>query len=76
MKHVVSVRLSSRDYAALKGTADKRGVSLSTCARMLMAEGLRAQSPAAQARAVLSAIEEDVGLRVILRRLVFKDPSG
>jgi hypothetical protein len=76
VKHVISVRLSDRDYDALKHTADKRGVSLSTCARMLMAEGLRAQRPAAQAKAVLSAVEENVDLRVALRRLVFKDPSS
>jgi len=72
---VISVRVSSRDKGLLEEEAERRGVPLSTAARMLMLEGLEARSPQARARVLLTTIEGDLDLRMALRRLVFSDPT-
>jgi len=41
---------------------------------MMMLEGLRVRSPAAQARVLFNAVEKDLELRLILRRLALTDP--
>jgi len=73
---VLNVRLKDREYQALKEEAKKRGVPLSTAARMLMLEGLAANNPTVQARNLLRAIEGDLDLRLALRRLVLMDPTN
>jgi hypothetical protein len=71
---VISVRLSQEEKERLEKEATLRGVPLSTCARMMMLEGLRAQHPASQAQTLLAAVENDLELRLLLRRLVLTDP--
>ena len=74
--HILTVRLRPSDYAALQRDSEEKGVPMSTCARMLMKEGLRLQQPAARARVLLSVIEDDLELRLLLRRLVLTLPKN
>lgn len=70
MSTVLNVRLSNEDEQALRALADELGLTYSSCARMLMKEGLRLRQPLAQAQALLDAMEKDTELRLRLRRVV------
>lgn len=69
--HVITVRLSAQEYEALQQVREERGLQLSTCARWFIREGLKQQGPAAQAKVLIGAIEQDVDLRAAIRRIVF-----
>ena len=72
---VLNVRLNEKELDLLREQAQKHGVPLSTYARMMMLEGIKAQQPAARARQILDACRQDFDLRMALRRLVLSNPQ-
>ena len=70
MSNVLNVRVSPEDEDHIRALADELGLTYSSCARMLMKEGLAARDKRAAAADFLSVIEKDMGLRLQLRRIV------
>lgn len=70
VSNVLNVRVSVEDEEGIRALADDLGLTYSACARMLMKEGLRARSLTQQATTLLKVIEQDLDLRMQLRRIV------
>lgn len=70
---ILNIRLSPKQMEDLQVEAERRCIPVSTCAKMFVAAGLQ-DSERKEAERLLRTFEEDLDLRMKLRRLVLADP--
>lgn len=74
---MLTMRLSDKDHARLCRLSKKKQIPLSTLARSLLSDAMaHEERPGAHALELLAAIEEDLALRLKLRRLVLSPPDS